>query len=90
MAKYAPDQIIRGKNLDRLRFGHPAFIAERLQFDPDLSVPRKDVSFAYGKWMGLGKNFKSKDVHNLHVLLVFLGVVHDKATKRFHGVGLRK
>ena len=90
MASNTPDDIIRGPKLDRLRIGHPTFIAERLQFDPNLSVPRLDVSNAYGKWLGVGKKWDAKDVHNLHVLLVFLGVVHNKATMRFHGVGLRE
>ena len=90
MTNNAPDDIIRGPKLDRLRIDHPTFIAEQLQFAPNLSVPRRDVSNAYGKWLGVGKNWDAKDVHNLHVLLEFLGVVHNKATMTFHGVGLRE
>ena len=89
MERIDPHNIRRGEVLDALRFDHPAFIAQRLEFGPDLSVKRSDFAADYKEWRGI-EDFSPADMRNLYSLLVYLGVVHNEAAKTFHGVGLRK
>ncbi len=80
--------IKRGAALDALRFHHPEFIAQRLEFGSQWSVERREVAEAYTDWLGV-EDFAPADVGNLYALLVYLGAVHNEDTKRFYGVGLR-
>lgn len=88
MERIDPHHVRRGNALDELRFAHPAFIAQRLQFGRDLSVEGRDVAKVYTEWLGV-KDFAPADVGNLYALLMYLGVAHNETTRTFHGVGLR-
>lgn len=89
MERIEPHSLRRGEVLDALRLDHPAFIVERLEFGPDLSVKRSVLAADYKEWRGI-KDFSPADMRNLYSLLVYLGLDHNEATKTFHGVRLRK
>ena len=78
----------RGALLDALRLDHPTFVAHRLAFGAYWSVARRDVAKAYREWLGV-ETHSPADAGNLYALLVYLGAVHDDATERFYGVGLK-